>query len=795
MSKALEGIRVLDLTRGPAGGIATMILADFGADVLSVEGPGGDSLASLPAARMWGRGKRTLSLDLGSEGGLGTLHELCAGADVLVCNWRASALARKGLDFDSLHARHGHLVFCHISGFGSHGPRADYPGYEHIVAACTGRMRVFAGIVDREGPVFSALQVGVHACAQSAAAGILAALLERGDDGEGRLVETSMLQGMLPYEQGAMLGAQFRERFADMFPARPPTSNEPPMPSLYYHPAQAGDGRWMQFGNLLPHLFDNFLRVTELIDVLADPDFDQTQMRLTEENKHEAFRERMLLRIQERPAADWMADFVADGGVVATTFQTTQDALVDPDFVANGHVITRADGGVQLGPVARLTRTPATPGADAVADDGLAAQWRATPRGAPARSAGDGMPLSGVRVVELATIIAAPLGASFLADIGADVIKVEQIGGDPYRGMGAGIGSARVNAGKRSISVDLKSETGREIVLGLISDADVLIHNFRPGVPERLCIDYEQVAAVNPGIVYLQCNGYGPDGPGAQRPSTHPIPGAAVGGVLYQMGEGVPSDLQDIDGLRLWTRRLMRANEVNPDPNTALVVVTSVMLGLVARQRTGEGQRILVDMFGANAYANHDDFLSYPGKPGRAMPDDQLLGLSATYRLYPCAGDQWVFLALTRERERRRFVDTLTGAGIEAPTVEVLAAGGAQASEVLTELFAGNDATFWETLLADSGIGCVRADATVPSEFWLEDPQSDALGLTVEVEHPSWGPYRRHGPMVLFDGARRSMGAPPLAGQHNEEVLLACGYDAERIAALEADGILWRESA
>lgn len=793
MAQALEGIRVLDLTTGPAGGIATMILADFGADVLTIERPGGDSLASLPAARMWRRGKRTTTLDLGSDDGLETLHELCAGADVLVCNWRGSALARRGLDFEHLHGRHPHLVFCHISGFGSRGPRADYPGYEHLVAACTGRMRVFQGIVDREGPVFSALQVGVHACAQSAATGILAALLERADDGEGRLVETSMLQGMLPYEQGAMLGAQLRDRFPDM-PMRRQGSNEPPMPSLYYHPAQAGDGRWMQFGNLLPHLFDNFLRVADLMDVLADPDFDHAQMRLPEE-KHEAFRERMLRRIQERPAADWMADFIADGGVVATTYQTTQQALGDPDVVANGHVIERADGGLQLGPVARLTRTPANPGPDAVADDRLAAEWTATARAKPVRGKGDGPPLSGIRVVELATIIAAPLGASFLADMGADVVKVEQIGGDPYRGMGAGIGSARVNAGKRSISVDLKSEAGHAIVLRLISDADVVIHNFRPGVPERLGIGYEQIAAINPGVVYLQCNGYGPNGPGADRPSTHPIPGAAMGGVFYELSERVPNALQDMEGLRLWTRRLMRANEVNPDPNTALVVATSALLGLIARQRTGEGQRIFVDMLGANAYANHDDFLRYPGKPDRAMPDELLLGLSATYRLYPCADDQWIFLALVTDAERRGFVDTLTGAGIEAPAVELLERGGAPASRALETLFAGNDAAYWETLLGGAGIGCVRADAALPMEFWLEDPQSEALGLTAEAEHPAWGRYRRHGPLVHFDGRSPILGAPPLAGQHAEELLRALGYASEEIARLAAEGVLWHESA
>ena len=118
MSKTLDGIKVLDLTSGPAGGIATMILADFGAEVLCIERPGGNSLADLPAAPMWRRGKKSLSLDLGVPANLESLHGLCAAADVLVCNWRSSALARKGLDFEKLQQRHPHLILCHITGFG-----------------------------------------------------------------------------------------------------------------------------------------------------------------------------------------------------------------------------------------------------------------------------------------------------------------------------------------------------------------------------------------------------------------------------------------------------------------------------------------------------------------------------------------------------------------------------------------------------------------------------------------------------------------------------------------------------
>lgn len=769
MSEALRGLRVLDLSNGPAAGLATMHLADFGAEVLRIERPASHPLDELPAAPLWLRGKRTLRLNLNDAPDMERLHVLAAGADVLVTSWRAAALARRGLDWAQLHAKHPHLHLCHVSGFGSSGPLADLPGYEHLVAAYSGRMNLFRGIVDRPGPVFSALQVATHATAQTATAGILAALLSQGSAGQGRLIETSLLQGLLPYEQGAMIGGQF-EQFAKFYQVMSGGDNEPPMPSLYYHPAQAADGRWMQFGNLLPHLFDNFLLVTELMDVLADPDFDPKQLTLPQE-KHEAFRERMLLRIQSRTSDEWMADCIANGGVVATAYQTTQQALDDPDIVANGHVIDRAGGGRQLGPLARLTRTPASPGEAAQADDALAAAWTASPRPAPAEGAQNSQPLEGVRVVEIATIIAAPLAASFLADMGADVTKVEPLSGDPYRGLGAGIGSARVNAGKRSLAVDLKSDAGRRAVLQLIESADVLIHNFRPGVPERLGIEYEQVIEINPNIVYLQCNGYGPDGPGALRPSTHPIPGAAMGGVLYQMGERVPAELQDVDGLRLWTRRLMRANEVNPDPNTAMVITTAATLGLATRQRTGIGQKIMVDMFGANAQANHDDFLSYPGKAARAMPDEMLHGLSPTYRLYRCGDDSWVFLALLTERERERFRNALENAGITPPEPNLLAAGTEETVQSLTDLFARKPADDWQQLFIPAGVGCLRADGPLPSRFWLDDPQANALGLTVPVEHPDWGSYRRHGALLRFDGLAPDLLPPPLAGQHNAALL------------------------
>ncbi len=769
-----------------------MILADFGAEVVVIDGPNEDPLIDLPAAPMWRRGKISVDLDLDDANDLEQFHQLCAASDVLVCNWRTAALERKQLTHKHLQLRHPHLIFSHITGFGGKGPKANYPGYEHVIAAATGRMQLFSGIVDRSGPVFSALQVGTHACAQSTAFGILAALLEREDSSGGRNVETSLLQGMLPYEMGSMIGAQFPEQFAEMFALA--NSNEVPMPSLFYHPAQAGDGQWVQFGNLLPHLFDNFLLVTDLTDILVDPDFEPKQLLFLEPAKHEAFRERMLKRIQEKPASDWMELCSENGGVVATTYQTTQQALHDPDIKANGHVIERSDGGLQLGPLAKFTKTPGVPGATCAKDQELVAQWLSQPRPATNRTGSDKPPLDGIKVVEIATIIAAPLGSSFLADMGAEVIKIEPVGGDPFRGLLMGLGAARVNGGKRSIGLNLKSDRGKEIVLDLIKSADVLIHNFRPGVPERLGIGYAEVSNLNPKIIYLQSNGYGPDGPGAQRPSTHPIPGAAMGGVSYQMGEKLPSELQDIESLRLWTKRIMRANDVNPDPNTAMVVCTSVMLGLMARKTTGEGQQIFMDMFGANAYANHDDFLTYQGKPQRALTDELMLGLNPTYRLYECANQEWVFLALVSAREKIRFKEILSNAGIENDQISFGDTDPLASIEKLEALFRNRSAEDWEELLAPHGIGCVRADGHAPSQFWLEDEQVQTINLTKSTSYPGWGNYKRHGPTALFNCGVDHLKPAPSGGEHSEEILSELGYTTDEIKEFVKNGVVWKES-
>ena len=816
----LSDIRVIDLTNGPVGGIATMILADFGADVIKVERPGGDPFRFLANAPMWLRGKRSVELDLHREVERDRLFTLVETADVVITSYRGHAAVDLGCDYDVLNYRNAGLVYCQISGFGPYGPYVGYPGYEGVVAAKAGRMAAFAGLPNREGPAFAAVNVASHAAALGAVQGILAGLLARDRLGFGQYVETSMLQGLLPYELGGLYHLQLRRRGLEEFQIDP-RADPYRMPTLNYHPVPTKDGRWIQLGNLLQHLFDNFLTATDLIDVYADPRAVGPPA-LWDEEFREEFRERMFDRMREKTADEWMQIFSEHGGVVAHPFQSTQEALLDPDMIENQHVIevedprgplkmkedisvTEAALGYyaqgeprapmkELGLLAKLTATPGAiegaiplPGQHTLEVLGDGRQpWQPRP--------GEGEPqpaLDGVTILEFATIIATPLGASMLADLGARVIKIEPIGGDPYRNMGS-IGAIKTNASKESICLDLKSEEGQAVVRQLLEHTDVVIHNYRPGVPERLGIGYEDVKAIKPDIVYLQANGYGSDGPSAHRPSTHPIPGAGVGGALWQSG-GIPETDETFDDFRETARRLFRANEVNPDPNTSSVIAASTLLALYALRASGEGQQVFVDMFGANAWANADDFVWYEGKEPRGETNADLFGTGPTYRLYECS-EGWVFLGLVQEKEWQQFCRR-----IEAPelsidprfvTRESRAANAEELTALLSELFKTDTADAWEQLLAIVGLGCVRADGPVPSEFWLDDEHVKVNEYTTVSQHGQWGELVRHGPVTRTRRSPMTLGAGVLAGEDSERILGELGYDETAIADLIERGIV-----
>lgn len=787
--KPLDGIRVIDTSTGPVGGIATMVLADFGAEVIKVEPPGGDRFRSLPGSPMWLRGKQSVVLDLHGSSGREQLHDLVSTADVLVVGGPPQRAVRWGIDAVGLVVRHPSLVHCSITGWGELGPMANVPAYVSTVDARSGRMLAFAEQIARPGPVYSALPVAGHMAAHGAVQGIISALIVRSQSGLGGRVTTSLLQALLPFDLNELLLVQCVERWGSG--PIPYPANGSALPTLNYHPVMAKDGRWIQCGNLLEHLFLSFLDAIDLYgELLSDDRFIESPALWSPEAIEHA-RDRILETVQTKTADEWMAIFHANGNVAAEPFLTPEEALDHPDLVANGAIVEVNDpehGPVRMiGTIATFSETPAgvTRPAPRLGEHTVALSrpvaTEVTPDAPSANRSSvsivhKGRPLHGVKVVEFASVIAAPLGTSMLADLGARVIRVEPIDGDSFRHLlPHGIMAVKTTAGKESICIDMKSEAGRSIARKLIAGADVVVHNYRLGVPERLGIGYDQLRIDHPRLIWVAVSGYGPNGPSAHRPATHPVAGASMGGAGYQAGSVMTEGCLTTDEIRESARQLMRANESNPDPNTSAIVASSVTLALLARERFGIGQSVHVDMLTANAHANADSFLAYDAMLQRPAVDANHYGTGERNRLYRCRTG-WVFLTVTTDDEWRRFQDV---AGAESDLVAV---------------FATRDASEWEDLLIAVGVACVRADEATPGMFCAHSEQMLVNGFVPLATHARFGVMRRWGPIVSVDGGASEYGPGVLAGEHTDTLLAECGYGEDAIAQFRADGVVASEA-
>ena len=773
----LAGIRVVDFSTGPLGGHATTVLADFGAEVVSVEPPGGDRFRSLASAPFWTRTRTVRELDLASASAQGHVADLLTGADVCVVSGPPKRIHAHGLDSESLRSAHPRLVHCSLTGFGMFGPLADLAGYEGVVAAKAGRMSAFDVQLQQDRPVYAAVQVATHLASQGAVHGILAALLARESTGQGAAVEASLLQGLMPFDLVDMLATQIAERDATSFtPLRQLTS----MPTLNYHPLRTSDGRWIQCGNLLEHLFMSFLDATDLLgELMIDERFQSSPATWSPEAIEEA-RDRMLVRMQERTADEWMAAFDANGNVAAEPILTTAEALSHRDIACSLITVDDPTHGptTQIGPIADVI-----------------------PVGSPAPirlgSPTSGRPLSGVTILDLSTIIAAPLGMSMLADLGARVIKVEPLGGDPFRHLlTEGRMAVKTNAGKESICINLKLPEGQQLLHKLAADADVLMHNFRGNVPAKLGIDHATLAAINPSIIWAVVNGYHADSPSATRPATHPVMGASTGGVAWQAGDALTRDCPTLADVREAARQIAAANEANPDPNTSVVAASAVLLALMGCARTGDGQIVRINMQTANAWANGDDFLSYAAKPDREAVDAGHHGLAAGYRLYQTAKG-WVFLAAVTDAEFASFCTTAGCPELAANDLFTTAAArrihDAALSDAIAGVFLGDTADAWEARLTAASVGCVRADGIDVGNFWASDAHVVSNGWAPEVDHARFGRLRRWGPLSTVDGPRDDYDCAPLAGEHTDALLREIGCSDAEIARLRADKIVSSE--
>ncbi len=391
-------------------------------------------------------------------------------------------------------------------------------------------------------------------------------------------------------------------------------------------------------------------------------------------------------------------------------------------------------------------------------------------------------PLAGLKVIELAHIMAGPVCGLMLADLGAEVIKIEKIpDGDDTRRMvpptldGESAAFMILNRNKRGAAVNLKSAGGKAVLEKLLASADVLIENYRPGTMERLGLGYDTLRPRNPGLIYCQVTGFGRTGPYAGRAGFDLI-AQGLSGIMSITGEGPDHPP-------------VKAGPPITDITAGILAAMGVLAAYVHRLKTGEGQRVDTSLLEAGVTTTYWQSAIClatgvsPGAIGSAHP------LNAPYQALPTA-DGWINIGAANQANWLRLTEAL-----EAPELAQDARfadnparmnNRAALVELLTARFRRRPTAEWLARLEAAG---VPAGPVLSIGEMLEDPQVRARDMVVEATHSRLGPVRTLGPPVKFSatpaGVRR--GAPRL-GEHTREILTEYGYSEAEIERLAASG-------
>jgi crotonobetainyl-CoA:carnitine CoA-transferase CaiB-like acyl-CoA transferase len=799
MTQILQGVRVIDLTQRMAGPMTTMILADYGAEVIRLEPPGGDPMWSHPAYRLWNRGKKSVALDW--AGAAGQARRLIEGADIFIESLRPGEAEGLGLGYDAVSAANPALIYYSLSAFGQVGPYRNLKAYDGIVNARAGRMHDQVGW-QGDRPIFRAVNDVSYHAAMFAVQALLAALRARGVTGRGQRLEGSLLSGVTApnnpwrrFEGQALAPDRYPRQLpkaavlrGELVLDRHESDPYAAIPSMLCLPCK--DGRWIMHSHIQKDLFRAWIEAIGFSWIWDDPRYAKAPMFDNDDDRIE-LNLKIFERFREKTSLEWREIYRRHPDCAGEIMQTTQEAIHHEQFAGNGHLVEVDDPLVgrmqQLGAFAKMSATPAQITRPAPQPGQHTAEVLAAPaRPAPKIAAAGGRlraPLEGVTVIEMASWLAAPFSGALLADMGARVIKVEPLTGDPFRAMLTNENMIRAFQGKENVSLNLKTPEGQTIFRQLIERADVVMHNFRPGVPERIGVDYETLRKIKPDLVYVYAASYGSTGPDAQRAAFNPTMGAFSGNSVFQSGEGnVPKGDQ------------------SPDPIAGSGVATGIMLGLAARVLTGKGQYVETSMMVSNIYCNSDDAFDYADKPPRRVPDKAQLGLEATYRLYETA-DGWVFLAAQSDEEfgvlckaigredlaqDRRFADWPNRY-----------ANRTDLAAELEPVFLTRTADDWERILTAADLGCVRADRCGHRRFLYEDPHTRAIGFMVPTQSNAFedqapgGRYWRHAPVVKFSETPCIVGKPYLGrGEHTLQVVRELGYDNAAVERLRKANVI-----
>jgi formyl-CoA transferase len=386
--------------------------------------------------------------------------------------------------------------------------------------------------------------------------------------------------------------------------------------------------------------------------------------------------------------------------------------------------------------------------------------------------------LKGVRVVELSTVITAPLTGLMLADLGADIIKVEPPQGDPFRSFRGGQYSPNFvayNRGKRGIKLDLRTDAGRSILLELVARADVLLENYRPGIMAKLGLGEDLLEVTNARLIHCSITGFGETGPYSARPAYDNV-AVALSGIL---------------SLQVDPLHPQSSGPTIADNATGMYAAYGILGALYERERTGRGRRVEVNMLEAGVAFIPDPFANYTRA---GIMSDRLTRVAASQSFaFRCGDGKLLAVHLSSQP---KFFEAIAAA-LERPdllrderftTRDLRIRNFGDLTRVLGEIVETKPRLHWMQVLEENDVPFAPVNNL---QDVLDDPQVRHLGTFYKQAHPTEGGITAIHRPVLIDGAREERTLPaPTLGEHTDSVLAELGYDENKIAELRTASVI-----
>ncbi len=790
----LTGIRVVDFGHYIAGPLTGMLLADQGAEVIKVDRPGKPDYDT-PANGVFNRGKQRVTLDLKDADDLATAVKLIRSADVVIENFRPGVMQRLGLGAEEMTALNPGLVYLSLPGFASTDERAPIRAFEGIISAAIGQ---YTDLQSRRAdlpPVYTPMPLGSTYGAIHGAIAVVLALYAREESGCGDVIEVSLVGAAMSAMAVIMLDvADKPARYGPSANAgrqKQPSSAGSPFSGTF----RAGDGQWLYIiaaghsrnsRSLVKALevYDDLI-AEGMVDVPVYENLHLTNnipdsSHLSGEWNLKA-REKIESVLASEPAQHWVDVLTAAG--VPCTIQRTAQAWLHKSETEEAALTVVVDD-PEYGPMRQLgvqTWLSKTPDECAIPRPSRPFEGDVEPKlnGDIAASAGKPI-LEGVRVLDLSNVLAGPASARTLAEYGAEVIKIDPP--EPY--FGPRISSwfpLEVSPGKRSMILNLKDEAGRAAFMKLVETADVIVHNFRPGVAQSLGIDYDAVKKCKPDIVYLNLTAFnGPrPGPWMNRPGFDPLLQGSTGIQMRYGGEG--------------NRPVLHGWASCIDYITGYSATYGAVLALLKRRRSGvpDGGDFVTTSLAQGGQLVQAPFMyaCEAGCSGDEPAGQDAVGEHALHRMYR-ARDGWVFLGgLAHEMGKLRGI-----VGLEQVPDE-------GAGEFLEGEIKKCDVAHWVKAFNEVGLAGHRIDSLEDiREMFLHEVCDDLLdawddGRSISIvrftDHPVGSAVDLAPPAYvrLKNAPVQLLYACPKQGAHTREILGELGYDDDYVDDLIARGV------